>query len=562
MYSFIFYIAKRAMGTVKRSGFFCDSLISLKDHSFVKRHILFILSALLILAFLLVTVGNSGLSSREKTVALRIIYTDYPYKSINSRLLMDGPYHGELGGGMAKVATIIGMLVKQAKEHGMETLVLDSGNTLCAAGCGVDLDLGSTIIRSMNEIGYDVVNIGDKKMTNAHASFPQLLQLLFSEAKFSLLGSGFVEENIRPYHLVNKGGLKIAVIGFSSRRRDFADVISQIRFKQANLAVVLSDIHNYGEELAVLHDFPEIDLVVGGRDHRVNRKHFYSINGRHLLKSPRNFEYVGQYDIIYDNRLKKIAKRKVKFIPVVAVNDNRRILSLVEGYNNSIKDSLFNHCLGKSLVNMPHRQLNESVIGDFVTDVMVEKTHSDMAFVSSATLLPVVAGPITINSITQSIPHDDMVVVVDLYGRQIWDLFVKIYDQIPDIDVLQFSGIQIKYDLSLPRGKRIIDIVHKGKTLDLLKRYRVCLSEFLYKDGEFFNAFFRGENPVYHTSKIRAMVIAKIKEQREIYAAIDHRMQEVRVARRDASRDRFCTGAGTAIRRYVSCDDCKVTNNN
>jgi 2',3'-cyclic-nucleotide 2'-phosphodiesterase (5'-nucleotidase family) len=145
---------------------------------------------------------------------------------------------------------------------------------------------GEAILRTMAEVGYDAMAMGNRE---SHPTSLMLAQKL-KGATFPVLSANLVVKRasppavVRPYVLLEGGGVRVAVFGLTpqvvrpgsawARVTDFvweepiataARVAAELR-QQADLVVCLSHV-GYRADGAIA-EIAEIDLVLGGHSHR------------------------------------------------------------------------------------------------------------------------------------------------------------------------------------------------------------------------------------------------------------------------------------------------------
>ena len=106
------------------------------------------------------------------------------------------------------------------KREGKKVLLLDTGNLLFRKPLQTETKRRDALLRvdlliqSYNEMGYDVVNVGEKDLTIGL----QFLSDVGQKAKFSLISANLVDKKtgkcvLRPYVVKEIAGLKIGIMG-------------------------------------------------------------------------------------------------------------------------------------------------------------------------------------------------------------------------------------------------------------------------------------------------------------------------------------------------------------
>ena len=204
-----------------------------------------------------------------------------------------------------------------------EVLVVDIGDHLDRAHAVTEGSGGAANVAVMNATGYEAAVLGN----NEGLTFtPELLRELYADARFPILGSNIVETATgaiptwqTPYLLLEKGPLKVALIGLTYAYNNFyqllgwevADpflaarqLVARLR-PQADLIVALSHLGlSNDERLAV--EAPGIDVILGGHTHHLLEQPA-RIGETWLCATGKFGRYVGAVQVDYDLEARRIA---------------------------------------------------------------------------------------------------------------------------------------------------------------------------------------------------------------------------------------------------------------
>jgi hypothetical protein len=178
-------------------------------------------------------------------------------------------------------------LIAQIKKEGKKLLLLDTGNLLFRkplqtetkrrdAFLRVDL-----LIQSYNEIGYDVVNVGEKDLMMGLRIFSETTQ----KAKFPFISANLIDKKTQkgmfpPYVIKEIAGIKIAILGlldnqFNSTLQEIdsgltildpvatsKELMKRLR-ESCDLIIVLSQLGE-SKDKKLAREIPQIDLILGG----------------------------------------------------------------------------------------------------------------------------------------------------------------------------------------------------------------------------------------------------------------------------------------------------------
>lgn len=129
-------------------------------------------------------------------------------------------------------------------------------------------------------------------------------------------------------------------------------------------------------------------------------------------------------------------------------------------------------------------------------------------------------GKITMEQVYSMLPFDNVLVEMDLTGKDILDLLEQ--SATLEKGILQVAGIKVKYDMRRPVGSRVIEVLIKDEPLDPNKVYRVVTNDFLAAGGDKFTAFTRGKNITYG-DMLRDVFVEYLKKHSPISPKVEGR---------------------------------------
>ena len=459
-------------------------------------------------------------------------------------------YEGRVGG-MAHVATVIKQL--RAEKPG-KTLLVDSGDTWHGSGLSV-VDRGASMVKIMNEIGYDAMAPGNWEYFYPKEHLLSLIdQAKFPVVAFNLVDKEWGEPVLKQYTIKKVGGLTVAIIGmtypwtaltssvvgaakwwkFGIRENEAVELIERIRKKEnADLIVVISH-GGYGYDQKFARQVDGIDVLVSGHTHNAV---FDPIvwNDTIIYESGSHGEYVSSLDIEVKN--KKVVSYDYRLVKVRAdqVPADPNVKKLVdEAYRPH--DKKLGEVIGQAEGVFFRRDYFQSTLGNLITDALRSRLGADVSFFPAwrygATLMP---GKITVEDVYNIDPTGAHVVTYNMSGKQIKLLLENILDAVvtPDAysrvggDMIRFSGLNIVYDLDNERGKRVVSItLANGKPFEPKKVYSIASVNTRFQNNPLF-----GATNVVDTGKVFAdELVAYIRAKSRIKAALDGRIRSRRGA--------------------------------
>ncbi|GFQ69772.1 hypothetical protein TNCT_419261 [Trichonephila clavata] len=328
-------------------------------------------------------------------------------------------------------------------------------------------------------------------------NFPWLISNVIDNETGKPLANGFVT-----YVLENKGK-KFGIIGLveeewlATLATIEADEVTYFDFvtEGRKLALELKEQEKVDYVIALTHmrmpndvrlaeNVEEIDLILGGHDHIYE---ILQINGTYIVKSGTDFQRFSKITLTFnsntvDVKIENIAVTS-KYAPDNGLEDElEKFKSIVDGKMDEV--------LGEFSVDLDGRfssiRTQETNLGNFICDIMLSATHSDVALLNSGTLRsdrihP--KGPFTMRDLVTVLPMMDSLLVVNVSGEKLYKALENGVSQYPRLEgrFPQVSGISFAFDPDKPPGKRINPQYIKigDEYLDFSQNYRLATKAYL-----------------------------------------------------------------------------------
>lgn len=243
-------------------------------------------------------------------------------------------------GGLSERVTLIRDLRKKTKQ----VLLLDSGNMVSLFG---DYDLkASSVLRLMNLMGYDAALVGRNEFyrgcdrtlkMKAHAQFPLI--------NATIAKNGATAPLFEEWILSKKGTLNIAVAAISDDtslvhvKKDSMDfdlipvskALGQIisDMKTASDAIIIMSQMEHDKNIALMSEFPDIDLIVEGHGNKTFDPPVKAGNG--FIVSPGNYgQHVGSITLDIENGTSRLVTSEL--IPVLDIPEDKSAHKIVVEY--------------------------------------------------------------------------------------------------------------------------------------------------------------------------------------------------------------------------------------
>ncbi len=413
------------------------------------------------------------------------------------------------------------------KQENREKLILDSGDFFQGAPEGT-ISKGIAVIDMMNALKYDAGVIGNHEYDLGEE---QLIKLV-NRAKFPLLASNIFEKKTKkrvsyaqPTAIFEKNGIKIGVVGLATRFTStstlpknvahllFDDevkiakpIIAQLRKQGVDFVIALTHCglgHSVARkrvDAATYTPTPEdlkypgdiliaeksgADLVLGGHTH----------TALSALWKPKNGAWIGQSGEHWEGTMKIILKatpsqtkgKKYDFelqsqreeLWIDQVGEDDTIKALLKEKTKEIEEESKKE-IGHSKYALSRISALPNLDGplhNLVCDEMQRLSKADFAIQNSFGLrADLSAGTITLGHLYEIMPFENTLVVMQLSGTQIEELFKKnISSKAAKLQVSQHIKIEIEGDL--------LDIQLNGQKLKANQIYKVAMNSYMASGG-------------------------------------------------------------------------------
>ena len=399
-------------------------------------------------------------------------------------ILFENDVHGAVDG-YAKLVS----LREEQRELTPYTAMVSSGDYVQGDVIG-SLSKGESIVELMNEVGYDVVTLGNHEFDYGMSQLFKLrdsLEATMVSANFCDFWTG--ELIFPPYEILRYGEVDIAFMGFTTTTtptmvapHTFLDENKQIaygfyrptfyenaqrqidkaRSEGADYVVVLShlgdsDRGEHASSVSLIARTTGIDVVLDGHDHQVIPDSVvYNREGEPVLLASTGlkFQNIGLLTLSENG---KFTSRLVPAADVEASEEAQALVksmkekALKEGERKvGVNEVLLSpdDAEGKRLVR--NRETN---IGNFCADAFRKVLKTDVAMINGGGIradLP--QGDVTYNHLVSVFPFNNTACTATLTGQQLLDALEFSVSSLPGEDgsFMQVSGVKFEVDILVP----------------------------------------------------------------------------------------------------------------
>lgn len=445
--------------------------------------------ALTVLACLAVAFNGSGTArAQEASKNLSILYTGDTQGHLTS-FYYDSK---KPVGGIAKRA----IYFQDKRRHtNMVWLTLDSGDAISGTPLSNAFE-GWLDIQAMNKLDYDAMCLGVHEFDYG----VDRLKALMDVAEFPMLSANIVYTAdgsyfAKPYEIFERGGLRIAVFGLTTAEiddqlppekfsglevldpiRTAAELVPQLT-AQADIVVALTHL-GIDEDIRLSSKLQDIDVIVGGKSHSE-------------LQVPMK---VGRTLIVHDGEYgRNVGLLKLSFQPTGSDWENKYFDSLLEPMagkwveNSDYVDwlaqfqaqlgSRMSRIAGQSAQRFSNLKVfsSETEIGNYVTDVLRQRTNADIALLPAAFFRnDIPEGDVTLGEVYSALPYDHYGVVLSVSGGELQEILSEGASNIGKPGFPQVSGVSFGI-----ANSRAYDVMVNGVALDPFGTYTLATTDYM-----------------------------------------------------------------------------------
>lgn len=441
-----------------------------------------------------------------------------------------------LAGGLARVAAAVQRVRREVEHEGAALLVVDGGDWSQGTPEGA-IDDGLGFVTALAEIGYDALCVGNHELDRGLASLRQRLRETRVPAVCANLeqrDSGRPVDWVAPYRVVERGGLRIALVGLltpatpSITHRDAhtltfvppAKALARVRTELTGKVDWVLPLTHLGveDDRALARAHSDLPLIVGGHSHTVLREGARE-GGTLIVQTGAKASALGRVDLWFDAATKGCVEARASLIELLeepAAGDvNAAVQSicgrLVERSEREMREIVAELAAPLARGKEP---FVSSTAGNWITDALREHAQADVGIMNRGGIRSdVAAGPLTRRQLFELTPFDNRVTTIELTGAEL-EHFVRRAVEGRAHSGLDISGIAVRVRASPVRELVGIDVGEKALDRDAV--YRIATNSFLADGGDAYLAEREGRNRVDDPLMIREALELVAKKQGRI----------------------------------------------
>eukprot|EP00130_Batrachochytrium_dendrobatidis_P008530 XP_006683405.1 hypothetical protein BATDEDRAFT_28917 [Batrachochytrium dendrobatidis JAM81] len=324
------------------------------------------------------------------------------------------------------------------KEHGDSYWIFDIGDHVDRVHPISEASMGRANIKLMNELGYDLVTLGNNEgITLSHDD----LYHLYDQADFDVVCSNLhtMDEQEpdwlkRMKVIQTDSGVKIGVIGLTAPFNDYYDLLNwhvspqyealdkyvKVLKKSTDIIILLSHL-GISEDQEIARRYEDIDLIIGGHTHHLLRTG-ENINQTLITAAGKHSLFIGEVILTWDHDKHRLVQKEAYATDITGVPKD--LMTEQTLFQMQMKAD---QQLEKPIVYLEEpievKWFQDTAIVKELTNTLKEWTMADCAMLNAGLLLDQLpAGNITYGDVHRICPHPINPVVVELRGNELLEV--------------------------------------------------------------------------------------------------------------------------------------------
>ena len=365
----------------------------------------------------------------------------------------------------ASLASIYSYIKKERGEK-QSVILLDNGDNLQGQPevyyynfvDTAHLHLASEV---MNFMKYDAVSVGNHDIETGHAVYDRIR----TKYNFPMLAANAIdlksgEPYFKPYHIIKKNGLKIAVMGLVTtvinntlpvelytgiEFRDLYEAAQKwmpvVKAEKPDLIIGLfhtgwnsanagDDIWEEGAE-AIAYRIPGFDIIFTGHDHRLANEKIVNSAGDTvlILNAGSHSRNIAQADVAltWDKESRKYIKRvDGKIIKTSDYEADNEFMDRFKPYHEQVMGYV-DEVIGNSTATITSRDsyFGSSAFVDMIHELQLEITKADISFAAPLSFdVEIAKGAVSVSDMFKLYKYENMLYTMTLSGEEV-DKFLE-----------------------------------------------------------------------------------------------------------------------------------------
>jgi len=416
-------------------------------------------------------------------------------------------------GGMAKLSS----LIQQERQGEFPVFLFDAGDMFTGA---LSKKTGGTLVFDLyGQMGYDAVNLGNHEF---EYGWQQLVRVL-PRATYPVLNANIVHEGGaafgRPYALIEKAGVRVAVIGLmgidaflntmmpanrkglaiqplESSAQSWVDLLRP----EVDLLVLLTHQgrtapmqtnkeddaevqRGIEEELELAGALRGVDLLIAGHtDHGLVEPVRHPATGTWIVQTYGQGMHLGVLELERDARgTWQVQNAALKPVNADVLPDDPSVAERITAARLQFPE--LQEVVGSLTAHVVRRYYHESTMGNLVADALKSAAGTEIGMITPGALRSdLAAGPVTKEAVLNVFPFIDRVTRLEVSGRVLRSVIEQGLRR--DYGLPNFSGLSLTFVLGPPPDATLLEAFVNGQPLDDDAMYSLATGSFTATGGE------------------------------------------------------------------------------
>lgn len=473
-----------------------------------KRIVSLFLSLALVLGMLLVPMENKAFAEGENVKKITIVHVN----DVHGRI-KEGDYDGM---GFGRMATKVNKL----KEENPNLILLNAGDTIHGLPI-VTISQGETMIRLMNEMGFDAMVPGNHDFNYGYDRLVGLKDV----AEFPIIGANIIKEDgtkdFEEYIIKEIDGVKVGIFGLTTQETkykanplytegvNFVDPIETAKsmvdkLKEENVDIIIALAHIGVADDAdpstidIAEKVEGIDIIVDGHSH-TEYPEGKVVGDSLIVQAGDHLKNIGIVNVeLTDGEITKKEATLFTKEEGMELEEDEEIKKVIESLDEEIKP-IMDKVIGKTKVRLDgEREIvrtGESNLGNLLADSVIKHTKADAVILNGGDIRTTIeVGEITKGDILTMLPFGSYGVLLEIKGIDILNAIENGVSVYPDTfgGFPHVAGMTFTFDPSKEVGNRVDELIIQGEPVDLNKTYKLVTNNFLAEGGDKYDSLKNG----------------------------------------------------------------------
>lgn len=458
--------------------------------------------------------GRPAAGPARDSVLLRVFATNDFHGAVEPRV------HGwSAGRPVGGLAALKGWIDSSAAACACAVLRLDAGDQMQGT-LQSNLVFGRSVVEGFNAIGLDAAVIGNHDLDWGLDT----LRARIAESRYTWLAANMFDSTtgrrpdwVRPHAMIQRGGLRVAVIGymipttkqivkpeftrglvFRRGRAVIQDVLDQVRAERPDLTILLAHEGGFcnagtdcrGEviDLAGTLDSTAVDLIVSGHTHSLINT---VVNGIPIIQGRSSGTAVAVADLVQGAGGERRWRNWVETVYADGVSD-AGVDSGLARYRGAIAALATQRVT--ELRAPVEREGDQYPLGNIAADAIRAGGRAQVAFINTTGVrAALAAGPVTYEELFLVHPFGNRVVRTTMTGALLREVIEHTFRaEGRDGPSAHVSGLRVTYDMNRPAGRRVVSLrLADGRAIQPAGRYTVATLDYLAQGGSGYTMLLR-----------------------------------------------------------------------